>query len=72
VEEEALGLIGDERVRDLLAQLSPDQREVLLLRVLGGFSVAETASIIGKKPGSVKVIQHRGLQAMRRRVEQRV
>jgi RNA polymerase sigma-70 factor (ECF subfamily) len=44
--------------------LSPDQAEVVLLRVLGGLPVAEVAKIVEKKPGTVRVLQHRALRRL--------
>jgi len=70
VEDDTLAQIGDERIRTLLGQLSSDQRDVVLLRVLGGLSVAETADVLGKKPGAVKALHHRGIKVMRRSAEQ--
>ena len=52
---------------DLVARvLRPEQAEVLLLRVLGGFSVAETAELMRKRPGTVRVLQHRALQHLQK------
>jgi RNA polymerase sigma-70 factor, ECF subfamily len=48
----------------LLAQLSADQAEVVALRVLGGLEVAEVARIVGKRPGAVRVLAHRGLRRL--------
>jgi RNA polymerase sigma-70 factor, ECF subfamily len=48
-----------------VALLRPDQAEVILLRVLGDLSVEETARIVGKRPGAVRVLQHRALQRLR-------
>ncbi|MGV8910513.1 MAG: RNA polymerase sigma factor [Propionicimonas sp.] len=61
-------LVQREAVREVLDLLTPDQRSVLLLRVLDQFSVAETAAIIGKSEGAVKVLQHRALKTLRRRL----
>lgn len=47
-------------------QLPAAQAEVVLLRVLGGFSAEEVAEITGRSPGSVRVIQHRALQRLAR------
>ncbi len=44
--------------------LPRDQAEVILLRVLGGLDVAEVAAIVGKQPGNVRVLQHRGLRRL--------
>jgi RNA polymerase sigma-70 factor, ECF subfamily len=45
----------------LIASLPADQAEVVLLRVLGGLDVADVAALVGKKPGTVRVLQHRAL-----------
>ena len=43
----------------LVAELPADQAEVVALRVLGGLEVAEVARIVGKRPGTVRVLAHR-------------
>jgi RNA polymerase sigma-70 factor, ECF subfamily len=53
----------------LLAELPPDQAEVVALRVLGGLEVAEVARVVGKRPGAVRVLAHRGLRRLAKRVE---
>jgi RNA polymerase sigma-70 factor (ECF subfamily) len=67
-EEEALARIGTEEVQHLLASLSPDQRSVLLLRVVGDLSIEQVAEAIGKRQGAVKGLQRRGLEAIRRQL----
>lgn len=67
--EEALARIGAERVAAVLDALSPDQRAVLLLRVLGDLTVREVGRALGKRPGAVKALQRRGLAAVRRELE---
>jgi RNA polymerase sigma factor (sigma-70 family) len=69
VEEEALADLGQEGVLLALADLSPDQRTVILLRVLGDLSVAEVAEVLGKSHGAVKMLQRRALLRLARRVE---
>jgi RNA polymerase sigma-70 factor (ECF subfamily) len=44
--------------------LTDEQRDVVLLRVLGGFSALEVAKIIGRSEGAVRVIQHRAMKKM--------
>ena len=66
VEEEALRNLASERVHRLIRTLTPDQRDTLLLRILGGFTVEEVADMIGKRPNAVKALQRRGLGAIRR------
>jgi RNA polymerase sigma-70 factor, ECF subfamily len=53
----------------LIAELPRDQAEVVALRVLGGLGVAEVARIVGKRPGAVRVLAHRGLRRLARRLE---
>lgn len=53
-------------VSEILAGLSSDQRAVLLLRYVHQFSIEETAQIVAKSEGAVRVLQHRALRALRR------
>lgn len=46
-------------------ELSEDQRHVIVLRFLEGFSLHETAKILGKKISHVKVIQSRAIARLR-------
>jgi RNA polymerase sigma-70 factor, ECF subfamily len=48
--------------------LPTDQAEVILLRVLGGLDVDEVAAIVRKRPGNVRVLQHRGLRRLAERI----
>jgi RNA polymerase sigma factor (sigma-70 family) len=70
--EQAMARIGAEQVRRVLGALSPDQRAVLLLRVLGDLTVDEVARAIGKRPGAVKALQRRGLAALRKELRRGV
>ncbi len=63
VETEALDAVMTEQVRNVFAQLSEDQRDVLILRVIADLPLDETARILGKTTGAVKSLQHRGLAA---------
>ena len=54
------------RVRDAVRGLTPDQREVVLLKFAAGLSNEETAAAVGKPVGAVKSLQHRGLAALKR------
>ena len=53
----------------LLGQLTPDQREVVALRVIVGMSVAETAAVVGKTEGAVRVLCHRALRTLAERLD---
>ena len=50
-----------------MAGLPERQRQVVLLRIFEGHSVAETAALLGVGEGSVKTHLHRGLHALRNR-----
>jgi RNA polymerase sigma factor (sigma-70 family) len=66
VEREALARLARERVEARCARLAPDQRDVLLLRIVGDLTVDQVASVLDKTPGAVKALQRRGLEALRR------
>ncbi|HEU5002933.1 MAG TPA: sigma-70 family RNA polymerase sigma factor [Actinomycetota bacterium] len=68
VEDEALRNLDVLRVRRLLAQVTDDQREVLMLRIVGGLTVEEVARAVGKRPNTVKALQRRGLAAVKRAI----
>jgi len=48
-----------------LRNLSEQQREVLILRLLGGLSCQQTAQVLGLSEGNVRLIQHRALTKLR-------
>jgi DNA-directed RNA polymerase specialized sigma24 family protein len=39
------------------------------MSVIGGLEVAEVARIVGKRPGTVRILARRGLRRLARRVE---
>lgn len=48
----------------LLATLPTAYAEIVLLRVVGGFDCADVAEIVGRKPGTVRVMQKRALERL--------
>ncbi|MDA8346059.1 MAG: sigma-70 family RNA polymerase sigma factor [Thermaerobacter sp.] len=48
-----------------LAQLMPEHREVLTLRLMDGRSVTEAAQILRRTPEAVRALQYRALQKLR-------
>ncbi len=66
---EATERLEDDRVRSILGRLSPDQQNVLFLRIFGDLTVEDVAGLLGKRPGAVKALQRRGLAAIRRELE---
>lgn len=67
-EDLALAGLGGTRAAELLADLSDAQREVILLRVVNGLSLAETADAVRRPVSAVKRLQARGLTTLRRRI----
>ncbi|HZB51629.1 MAG TPA: RNA polymerase sigma factor [Mycobacteriales bacterium] len=55
----------------LIAELPPDQAEVVALRVIAGLDVAQVGEIVGKRPGTVRVLAHRGLRRLAQRLAER-
>jgi RNA polymerase sigma-70 factor (ECF subfamily) len=53
----------------LIARLPREQAEVVLLRSVAGLDVESVARIMGKRPGTVRVLAHRGLRRLRELVE---
>lgn len=68
-EEDALGRIELARLRASCERLSPDQRDVVLLRLVADLSVEQVAEALGKSSGAVKSLQRRGLEALRRELQ---
>ena len=54
-----------ERLQQALRVLEQTQRDVVMLRFLGGLSLQETAVVMGKTEAAIKALQHRGLSALR-------
>ncbi len=67
-EDEATVRVGDARVRALLAQLSPDQRDVMVLRIVADLTVEQVAQVLHKRVGAVKALQRRALENLRRKL----
>jgi len=65
-EETVIARWERERVRDVLSQLPRQQRRLVLLRVVSGFTAAETGAMLGMSAEAVRVAQHRALARMRK------
>ena len=52
----------------LIATLPADQAEAIALRVVAGLEVSRVAEIMGKRPGTVRVLTHRGLRRLAARL----
>jgi RNA polymerase sigma-70 factor (ECF subfamily) len=65
-EEAFLAAEGAGRMSELLGELSPTHRDLVVLRVVVGLSTQETADALGLRRGSVHVLQHRALARLRK------
>jgi RNA polymerase sigma-70 factor (ECF subfamily) len=54
----------------LLQRLTADQREVVALRVIAGMTVSETAAIVNRTEGAVRVLCHRGLRSLAHQLDE--
>jgi len=71
IEEEELpdtlqGSVAKQLTERALAQLTDKQRDVLVLRYIQGLDIDEVAQALNMTQGTVKSLQFRGLEAMRR------
>ena len=55
-----------QRVRSALRLLTPEQRQVIILKYLEGWDHVAIAETMGKTVGSVKALQHRAINSLRR------
>jgi RNA polymerase sigma-70 factor (ECF subfamily) len=60
-----------ERVRAALRLLTPDQRQVIVMRFLEGWSNEEIAQVLDKPVGAVKALQHRAIGTLRKLLVQK-
>ncbi len=59
-------LMDSEQLRSALTLLTPEQRQVIILRYLEDWDIDSIAHSLHKPVGAVKALQHRGLEALRR------
>ncbi len=64
VEAEAAEHSSTETALGLIGQLPPDQAEAVMLRVVVGLDPASVGRMMGRTPGSVRVLCHRGLRRL--------
>ena len=61
---EALDRLGTGWALAVVSSLPPDQAEAVMLRVVAGLDVAQTAEVLGKRPGAVRIAAMRGLRRL--------
>jgi RNA polymerase sigma-70 factor, ECF subfamily len=60
----ALDNLATESALALLSQLPTPQAEVIMLRVVAGLDTDAVAMLLGKTPGNIRVMAHRGLKKL--------
>jgi RNA polymerase sigma-70 factor, ECF subfamily len=65
-EDSVLEALSNDALLDAVRQLNPQQQECVTLRFLQGFSVAETARVMGKNEGAIKTLQYRAVRSLAR------
>lgn len=66
----AVDRVNEARLVALLHTLSPEQRDVLLLRFVADLSLEQAAAATGRSLVAVKALQRRALDALRRRLHE--
>lgn len=65
----AMTNLQHQEIRRILGRLREDYRTVLVLRFLSDLSPEETAHVMGRSEGAVRILQHRALTALRNLLE---
>ena len=52
-------------IKDAIARLTEEQRELVTLKFIQGLSTADVAEITGRREGAVRALQFRALSALR-------
>lgn len=58
-----------QQLRKVIAALTVDQQQVIILRFIERQSINQVAGIMGKKPNAIKALQHRALRSLASRLE---
>ncbi len=65
LDSDLLSTFQQEKLKAALLRLSADQQQVIILRFVQGYNIQQTADVLGKSIGAIKMIQRRALQAMK-------
>jgi RNA polymerase sigma-70 factor (ECF subfamily) len=66
VDSEAMDRIATDSLISRLAILTPEQRDVVMLRVVADLTIDDISAVIGKRPGAVKALQRRAFRTLAR------
>lgn len=63
-EREAVERMATHRALRLIADLPTNQAEAVMLRVVVGLDVTQTAQVLGRRPGAIRIAAMRGLRRL--------
>ncbi len=63
------GRLDRQTLTTALSKITGEQRQIVIMRIIQGLSITETAKAVGKSEDSVKQLQSRGLKALKRVLE---
>ena len=66
VSDDVFVRLDREELLKTIGLLNDSQRDVILLRFIEGYNIAETAHIMQKSEGAVKALQHRAIDNLRK------
>ena len=70
VEDEAEAAFDERRLRLAITELSEEQQQVVLLKLMMNFSNRQIGEVLGKSEGAVKALTHRALQGLRKNLDE--
>jgi RNA polymerase sigma-70 factor (ECF subfamily) len=68
-EDLVIDQIESRTIRNVLRELPENQRQAVVLKFVEGLNNQEISLVMNKPVGAVKALQHRGLQAIRKKLE---
>jgi RNA polymerase sigma-70 factor (ECF subfamily) len=71
-EAETISTMAGEAALRMIGALPRDQADAVLLRVVADLSTEEVAAIMDKRPGTVRVLQHRALMRLAKVLDHKV
>ncbi len=71
-EDVAAARLDVQTLQRAIMRLTPEQQQVIILRLVQGLSHSEVAAIMGKNEGAVRGLQHRALAALHELLADRI
>lgn len=65
-EDSVMENLQNDGIYGAIKQLSPDQRDVITMRFIQGMDVSSVAEAMGKKEGTIRTLQFRGLKSLQK------